>query len=256
MQAAIESGPNAVAKLPSPTLYMWLSKIFYGVLYREFLLLADRRNGKRRVVPKELLRELRVHHDFMQEIRLALEFPLGIPGSIFIFGTTKPNRVEEQFDFLDNHGNRSIALRMGSVGVVCIFQDGGLTKLFHDRIKQPYYRKNRLHPIQFREVTAQIFYKSMLLDSTSLYFYPEKGNEAVRVLTLNPGEVNFRKWDLFTFCKMLAHYWGQPVDELYGGDRWASSLRDDQNKFRGLDPDTLYRFSLPSNWRVLPSSGA
>ena len=111
---------------------MWLSKIFYGVLYRESLLRADRRHTKRPIVPKSVLQELRLHHDFMQGIRRSLEFPFGVPGSIFIFGTAQPVGVESQFDFLDNHANRSIALRMGSVGIVCCLQDGGLTKRFHD----------------------------------------------------------------------------------------------------------------------------
>ena len=35
MRSAVEAGPSAVADLPSATVYMWLSKIFYGVLYRE-----------------------------------------------------------------------------------------------------------------------------------------------------------------------------------------------------------------------------
>ncbi len=108
MCAAVESGPSAVAKLPPSTVYMWLSKIFYGILYRESLLRADRRGDKRPIVRKEALRELRLHHDFMQGIRRSLEFPFGIPGSIFIFGTTQPDRVEARFDFFDNHRNWSI----------------------------------------------------------------------------------------------------------------------------------------------------
>jgi hypothetical protein len=58
MQLAIESGPNAVEELPPAIVYMWLSKTFYGVLYRESLLRADRKNGKRPIAPKEVLAEL------------------------------------------------------------------------------------------------------------------------------------------------------------------------------------------------------
>jgi hypothetical protein len=130
MQSAIKSGPNAVGKLSPAIVYMWLSKIFYGILYRENLLRADRKKGRRPIVPKKALEELRLHHDFMQGIRRSLEFPFGIPGSIFVFGTSVPDRVEEQFDFLDNHANLSIALRMGSVGIVCCLQDGGMTRAF------------------------------------------------------------------------------------------------------------------------------
>jgi len=202
MRTAIEAGPNAVAKLPPPTVYMWLSKIFYGILYRENLLRADRRGGKRPIIPQEALRQLRRHHDFMQGIRRSIDFPFGIPGSIFIFGTTQPDRVEAQFDFLDNHHNRSIALRMGSVGIVCCLQDGGQTKQLHDRLKRPYYRKNRLHPVQFRQATAEIFYRSMLLESVPLYTVLEDANKML-VITRNPSCVSFRDWDLSRFCQIF-----------------------------------------------------
>lgn len=250
MRHAVESGPAAVASLPPPTVYMWLSKIFYGILYRESLLRADRRGDRRPIIPKEALRELRLHHDFMQGIRRSLEFPFGIPGSIFIFGTTLPDRIEQQFDFLDNHRNLSIALRMGSVGIVCCLQDGGITKRFHDHLRRPYYRKHRLHPLQFREATAEVFYKSMLLESRSLYTVVEDSNK-MAVITQNPRKVSFCEWNWLTFCKMLAYYWDQQVEEIYGGNTgWASSIRDEQQHFRRLDPNAHYRFLVPDIWRA------
>jgi hypothetical protein len=160
MRVAVEKGPDAVAALPAASVYMWLGKLFYGILYREHLLVADRRAGKRPIVPNGVRRELRLHHDFMQGIRRTVEFPFGVPGSIFTFGTSLPSRIEQQFDFIDNHQNLSIALRMGSVGLVCCLQEGGLTKRFHDHLRRSYHRKDRLHPMQFREATAEIFYKS------------------------------------------------------------------------------------------------
>lgn len=170
---------------------MWLSKIFYGILYRESLLRADRKQGKRTIIPKALLQELRLHHDFMQGIRRSLEFPAGIPGSIFIYGTSVPDRTELQFDFLDNHANRSIALRMGSVGLICCFQDGGMTKGFHDHLNRTYYRDTPLHPVQFREATAEVFYKSMLLDSTAFYVIAETPGK-MQIATQLPAGVNFK----------------------------------------------------------------
>lgn len=249
MRVAVDLGPSAVAKLPPATVYMWLSKIFYGILYRESLLLADRRNAKRPIVPKDVLRELRLHHDFMQGIRSSLEFPFGLPGSIFVFGTTRPDRVEAQFDFLDNHHNLSIALRMGSVGIVCCLQDGGITRRFHDHLKRPYYRKDRLHPIQFREATAEVFYKSMLLESPSNFLILED-RDKLMVMTQNPRDISFRDWDWRIFCELLAKYWDQPVNEIYGGNiGWASSIRDEKKRFRHLDPNAHYRIVVPDEWK-------
>jgi hypothetical protein len=249
IQKAAEAGPDAVADLPPSVLYMWLSKIFFGILYREHLLLADRRGGKRKIIPRKTLQELRLHHDFMQGIRRSLEFPLGIPGSILIFGTSVPDRIEEQFDFLDNHPNLSLALRMGSVGIVCCLQDGGITKAFHDRFEKDYHRENRLHPLQFREVTARTFYKVQLLESTALYIVAETP-EKMQIMTQMPPHVTFGEWDLLMFCKMLGHFWNQPVEEIYGGEiGWASSLKGEDDKFLTLDPNQLYKMVIPDKWK-------
>ncbi len=250
MRVAVDKGPDAVAALPAASVYMWLSKLFYGILYREHLLMADRRVGKRPIVPKGVLRELRLHHDFMQGICRTVGFPFGVPGSIFIFGTSLPSRIEQQFDFIDNHQNLSIALRMGSVGLVCCLQDGGSTKRFHDHLKHPYHRKSRLHPMQFREATAQIFYKSMLLETSPFFTVVENPNELL-VITQNPQHISFRDWNWFTFCKLLAYYWDQPVEEIYGGNiGWASSIRDENRRFRKLDADAHYRFLVPDKWKA------
>jgi hypothetical protein len=253
---AVAQGPEAVDRLPPATLYMWLSKIFYGILYRESLLRADRRSGKRPIVPKVILVELRLHHDFMQGIRRSLEFTAGVPGSIFIFGTSVPDRIEAQFDFLDNHENRSIALRMGSVGVVCCFQDGAMTKEFHDHLGESYYRDTPLHPVQFREATALIFYKAMLLDSTALYTIAETP-EKMQIITHMPPGVSFRDWHWLTFCRILGHYWDQPVEQLYGGAfGWASSLKGENGEFQRLDPNAHYSFLVPDKWKEAQALGS
>jgi hypothetical protein len=56
------------------------------------------------------------------------------------------------------------------------------------------------------------------------------------VMTRNPARVSFRDWDNLSFCKMLAHYWDQPLEEIYGGTvHRASSVRNEQKQFRKLD---------------------
>ncbi len=104
--------------------------------------------------------------------------------------------------------------------------------------------------MQFREATAEVFYKSMLLDSVSLYAVAEDPYKMV-VMTQNPRDVYSREWDWFTFCKMLAYYWDQPVEGIYGGNiGWASSIRDEQKRFRELDPNAQYRFLVPDKWKT------
>jgi hypothetical protein len=103
--------------------------------------------------------------------------------------------------------------------------------------------------MQFREATAEVFYKSMLLESNPFYTVVEDSHKML-VMTQNPRHVSFREWDWFVFCKMLAYYWDQPMEEIYGGNVGrASSLTNEQSKFRTLDPNCRYRFLVPDQWK-------
>lgn len=124
-----------------------------------------------------------------------------------------------------------------------------MTKAFHDHLGKSYYRETPLHPLQFREVTAEVFYKAMLLDSTALYKIVESPKK-LQVLTLMPSDVSFQEWNWLAYCKILAHYWNQPVEDLYGGTIGrASSLTAENNEFLVLDPNLEYRFLVPDKWK-------
>jgi hypothetical protein len=47
---------------------------------------------------------------------------------------------------------------MGDVGVVVVFQDGGIIKQFHERLRMGNHFRKQLHPIQFAEMAAMISY--------------------------------------------------------------------------------------------------
>lgn len=124
-----------------------------------------------------------------------------------------------------------------------------MTKAFHDHLGRPYYRGTPLHPMQFREVTAEVFYKAMLLDSTALYTIAESPKK-LQILTLMPPDVSFQEWDWLTYCKILAYFWNQPIEDLYGGNIGrASSLTGENNEFLVLDPNLEYRFLVPDKWK-------
>lgn len=69
-----------------------------------------------------------------------------------------------------------------------------MTKGFHDHLKRPYYRKNRLHPMQFREATAEVFYKPMLLESNAFYTIAETP-EKMQIITQLTTNIAFGDWD-------------------------------------------------------------
>ncbi len=238
MRAAAAQGPNAVAKLNPVVVYLWLGKIFYGLLYREYLLREDRKRRSGSIIPRAALQEMHLHHYYLQGASRRIEFPFGIPGSVFIFGTLEPDATELQFDFLDHKPGLCLAIRMGSVGLVCSFQDGGILRKFHDSIKRSYYRKNRLHPIQFRELATEIIYKSFLMETPVGFLLMEA---PARILVVPNHSVNicFREWKLEEFCRLLKFYLGENAGEIYTGPNcYASSLRRSDGQFLKLNPNS------------------
>ena len=75
MRAAAERGPEEVAALDPIVLFIWLGKILYGLLYKEFFLRLDRQNPRKgRIVSRSLLRRFDAHHLFLQAVRAPMEF--------------------------------------------------------------------------------------------------------------------------------------------------------------------------------------
>ena len=83
---AVSVGPDAVARLAPHVLMLWLSKLMYGLLYKEGLLRRDRRNPcKGPIVGRGVLERFAMLHYFLQGARLRMRFDIRLPASIFVF---------------------------------------------------------------------------------------------------------------------------------------------------------------------------
>lgn len=216
VKRAVFSGASAVQALPDRTLFIWLGKIFYGLLMREHLLQCDRLSENRRsIVPKRLLRKFARHHSFLQAARLPVQFSLGVPASILVVPVQCPDEVELQFDFRDSFGMLTIAVRLGAVGIVASLQDGGwqrdnLFPMMND------LRSHAHHPLQFNELTAQFFYNASRL-SRRLRFLIRGSRSEVQVIQVprNGGEVEYDEWDPEKYARVLADVTGWPLEQLF-----------------------------------------
>ena len=62
-----------VAALDPLTVFLWLGKIFYGLLYKEMFLARDRKSGRRApIMNRRDLKTFALHHLFLQAARLPL----------------------------------------------------------------------------------------------------------------------------------------------------------------------------------------
>lgn len=212
---AVSDGYEAVAALDRHVLFLWLGKIFYGLLYRQlFLLRARGRFKKATITTPKMLRSFETHHAFLQSARCSLEFADFVPASVLVFETQVCQRPRHQWNLVDNTFGLFISVRMGSVGLVATLQDCGYQQHFAGYFDQ--FRGAPLHPIQFEEVAAMISTKNLLhAPSPSFLFEHIVGDAKVTVRLRSIDEAHARDWDPRVYAEVLGRHLGLPGDTLY-----------------------------------------
>ena len=231
--SAVSQGADAVRKLGNKMLFLWLGKIFYGILYKELMLSSDRKTPNAPpIVPEKIIREYEKHLFFLQEARGKIEsVGFSSPGSIFVFRTQTHTNRTFQWDFCDNLETYFIAIRMGEVGIIGVLADGGAQQLavdFYDELKD-----FPLHPIQFRELCAVFSYRSTQATRTPKYVTISDHLHKVIQLPLGGFSAKplFEDWDMDEFAQYLAFYTGMPLEYLRpDSQKIASYIYDAEDK--------------------------
>ena len=219
IKTAVENGPKSVAQLDKLRLYQWMGKIFFGLLFRELSLFIDRSKPEfGSITTPELLQEYLSLHDFIQSIVKPIEFKEFFPGSIFIF------EVEEfpgfdKFDFSDNIFGMALCIRLGNIGIVaCLKDDEQLSDFFAETYQA--VKDVRLHPIQYDEFCALVFYRSCSMVRDGKYVSvtsPENGTTIVKLPGFSLAPV-FSDWNYEIFARFLEKFWvkwGISIDEIF-----------------------------------------
>ncbi len=209
---AYQGGYIAFQKLDKKTIFLWLGKIYFGIMYRELFLKLDRKDIQRGTITNaEYLKTFYGHFLFLQGIRGNHLFKDCFPASIHVFKTQKPTNKEKQFDFMDSHNTLFISIRMGEIGIISPLQDFGVTKEMEDLLE--HHRDIDLHPLQFREMTAKILYKSLLMNRTPKYVSIQ--NEKVETVLMPIMGLSsrplFNDWDNNIYSKFLSEITGVPL---------------------------------------------
>ena len=219
MATATLEGVKSVRALDQTVLFTWLGKIFYGLLHRELFLLFDRRSpDDGSITSPELIEQFRLHHFFLQNVRVPMVFEGGFPASIFVYETNPPPDIEHQWDFRDNLPNMFISLRMGSVGIVATLQDGGAQEAMREELEQ--LLQAPLHPLQHIELCAMVSYKSLLTTRTPKYMTVE--GDTTQIVQLPLGGLSakplFEDWDQARYAKILSGFLQCPIAAVFDGD--------------------------------------
>jgi len=238
MAAATLKGPSAVASLGELTLFLWLGKIFYGLLYKELFLMRDRASkSKKSIVTKKILKQFDLHQVFLQAARLPMKFIPDLPASIFVFRMAQIKDKRLQWDFRDSPILMTVACRVGKTAILAALQDGGAQR---DCKAMAWKKYKRLHlrPLHFAELTAAFFYYARLMNRTPKFMVIDSGDKTPTHVVQNPLQgfsmkPIFDEWNPTEFERVLAGITGFPFESVCNpGKGVASWLHDEAGKVK------------------------
>jgi len=233
----IEKGINSFRALNSEIVFLWLGKIFYGILYREISLLFDRSNPNSSMIASpELLHQYEHHLLLLQQIREKVKITDFVPGSMYYFKCQVIDNPRLQWDFCDNIDTLFIGIRMGEVGVIGVLGDGGAQMTFSN-----YYDKFKdlpLHPMQFREICSQISYRSSLATRKPKRIVIQGSPHSILQMPLGGLSLKpyFEGWEDRDYARVLSFYTEVTFEQIYKGPgRIGTWLQDDSGEVRYID---------------------
>jgi hypothetical protein len=211
-------GPKAVARIEPLTLFLWLGKIFYGLLYKELFLTRERNSGgKGPIVSRAQLRAFALHHLFLQAARLPFKFLPAVPASMFVFKISPPHDIRLRWDFRDSLRHMTVSCRVGEVGILAALQDGGAQRDSKETFWKR-YQKFTLAPLHFTELSSAFFYSSSLVNRVPKFLIIEA--QGIVNVVQNPLQgfslkPIFDPWDQEQFARLLSRMIGLPFEKVF-----------------------------------------
>lgn len=216
---AQQGGADKVRALGHEKLFVWMAKIFFGILYAEALLPSDRAVPESApIIPEAVLLGFDRLHFLMQAARARYTFeggPSKYHSSILVFPIQEHPDPSARFMFRDDIPMGCVALRFGRVGIIYI-PDGGAQEVVADDIFSKLYEM-ALHPIQFEELTARTFTKHASFNRNPLYITTQTPDGLSMMQMPLGGLSNKPIWDEFDdrlFAHVLASFLNAPVDVI------------------------------------------
>lgn len=216
-QAAFEAGYEAVKALPEITLFQWMARVMYGVLYQDLTqAIREHETQRRQLRPSALMQQKLKNLLFMLQ---SLIRPMRFEG--FTPWSMKVCRVAVSRDILnykDETKKLNFCLGMNGFGVVACMQDNGeVAKYYSDILGK--IQDQPLHPAQFEELYGRFMYANYLLREMPDYNLTEADDTVIFHLPeATESKPLFARWDDKIFAQVLANMWepwGLPVDQIH-----------------------------------------
>ncbi|OAQ38841.1 hypothetical protein A5893_12410 [Pedobacter psychrophilus] len=208
IQNAFEGGYNDVIKLEEDQIFLWVSKTVYGVIFNEIQSAIKQQNSFAEGfnMSQGLIHKFSLLQTMLQKVNQPIVFEEFKPYSLFI---TKVNNVENEFAYRDEINTLTFSLRMKDFGILINLQDNGANKLYHEEVWGKINGKT-LHPIQFEELCAKVFYSAYLFNRLPEYHIITTEDtiyiEAMPLRGMNNKPI-FDEWQFKTYGQVVENFW-------------------------------------------------
>lgn len=208
IQKAFETGYDEVVRLEDDTIFLWVAKTVYGVIFNEIQSAIKQQNNFAEGfnMSQGLIHKFSMMQTMLQKVNQSIVFESFKPYSLFI---TKVTNVENEFAYRDEINTLTFSLRMKDFGILINLQDNGANKLYHEEVWEKINGKT-LHPIQFEELCAKVFYSAYLFNRLPEYHIIPTDEqifiEAMPLRGMNNKPI-FDEWQFRTYGQVVENFW-------------------------------------------------
>lgn len=220
-QKAFEKGYDAVKEMPELTIFQWMARVMYGVLYFDLRFTIQKKASKGRLFQASPLLERKFKN--LLFMLHSLIRPVKFDG--FIPWSMKCNPVKISKDILnykDETHKLNFCLNMNGFGIVACLQDNGGVKQYHEDILKIVGDKE-LHPAQFEELYGHFIYANYIMREMPEGYQISLDEDEETLVFRLPEQMNkempeFAEWDDALFAQVLFNAWdpwGIPVKQIH-----------------------------------------
>lgn len=169
MEETAKLGLAGWQALPEKTLFLWLGKMFYGILTTELLTELDPLVKPRYPLAEnaQMFHRFQAFFQTFQALRVPIEFEDFTPASIFILETA-PHEDTIAFEYDDDLTTMVFSIKLDNVVLIACLMDNSIIR---QAMRQVYADAQRpLHPIQVAEFKARVYYAAYLFGVIPDYF--------------------------------------------------------------------------------------
>ena len=206
--AAFNQGYEAVKKVDEIKLFQWAGKLLYGIIFNEVQvgIRQQHAQGEEFNMSQSISHKFSHLHLMLQSINQPLVFEDFMPFSLFLF---KVDNEADLFGYRDEINTLTFSLRIKDFGLIICLQDNGANRNYHREILEK-IEGQTLHPIQFEEFNARIFYSAYLFNRLPEYHtLPVEETIYVEAMPLRgiSSKPLFDFWQNKTYGQVLENFW-------------------------------------------------